>query len=270
MFNKGRRHLKNAIKTVTKSATDWGNVAHWYDKHLSDGDSYHSQVVSPNLDRLVGLKQGETMLELGCGQGFFLEKFSRHTNPDNLFGVDLGAELIALATQKNQNIHYTVASADDATLFPSRKFDVIIVVLALQNMRNLDGVVANISRMLYPKGRAYIVLNHPAFRIPKQSDWVFDEKTKTQTRVMKKYLSEEEISIDMNPGSSTNKELTTSFHRPLQVYSKAFHKNGLAISKIEEWISHKKSEAGLRSEAEDRARKEFPLFMCLELRKLVS
>ena len=137
-------------------------------------------------------------------------------------------------------------------------------------MRNLDGVVANISRMLYPKGRAYIVLNHPAFRIPKQSDWVFDEKTKTQTRVMKKYLSEEEISIDMNPGSSTNKELTTSFHRPLQVYSKAFHKNGLAISKIEEWISHKKSEAGLRSEAEDRARKEFPLFMCLELRKLVS
>ncbi len=268
MFKKGRRQLKQAIQKSHSKATDWGSVAHWYDKHLEDKDSYHSMVVAPNLDRLVALKQGETMLELGCGQGFFLEKFSARTKPENLFGIDLGGELIALAKQKNQNINYIVASADDATILPNRTFDVITIILALQNMRNMDAVITNVSRLLSPKGRAYIVLNHPAFRIPKQSDWMFDEKSKTQTRVMKKYLSEEEIAIDMNPGSLSNKEITTSFHRPLQVYSKTFHKHGLAISKIEEWISHKTSEVGVRAEAENRARKEFPLFMCLELRKL--
>jgi hypothetical protein len=37
--------------------------------------------------------------------------------------------------------------------------------------------------------------------------------------------------------------------------------------RLEEWISHKKSEKGTRQLAEDVARKEFPLFMALELRK---
>jgi ubiquinone/menaquinone biosynthesis C-methylase UbiE len=268
MFKKGKRDLQRALRDHKHNATDWGGVAHWYDKHLEDKDSYHAQVVAPNLDRIVALRQGETLLELGCGQGFFLEKFSARTNPANLFGVDLGKELIALATQKNHNINYVVASADDATLLPNRTFDVITIVLALQNMRDMNAVIANAARLLNAKGRLYIVLNHPAFRIPKQSDWAFDQKTKTQTRVMKKYLSEEEIAIDMNPGSTHNKAITTSFHRPLQVYSKAFHKHGFAITKIEEWISHKKSEAGVRAEAEDYARKEFPLFMCLELKKV--
>ncbi len=269
MFKKGKHDLKRAIQSHTHSNTDWGSVAHWYDKHLEDKDSYHVQVVAPNLLRLINLKRGETLLELGCGQGFFLEKFLACTDPKNLFGVDLGKELIAIATQKNHNINYVVASADDASLFPNRNFDVVTIVLALQNMRDMNAVIANAARFLNEKGRLYIVLNHPAFRIPKQSDWAFDQKSGLQKRVLNKYLSEEEIPIDMNPGSTRNKETTTSFHRPLQVYSKAFHKHGLAITKIEEWISHKKSEEGVRAKAEDCARKEFPLFMCLELRKLV-
>ena len=42
------------------------------------------------------------------------------------------------------------------------------------------------------------------------------------------YMTEKEISIDMNPGSSINKKITPSFHRPLQVYSKSFAKYGFA------------------------------------------
>ena len=54
-------------------------------------------------------------------------------------------------------------------------------------------------------------------------------------------MSEMEIKIDMTPGKQTNKETTLSYHRPLQVYSKAFSKAGFGIVKIEEWISHRKS-----------------------------
>ena len=63
------------------------------------------------------------------------------------------------------------------------------------------------------------------------------------------------------------KVLTKSFHRSLQDYTKAFAKAGLCISKIEEWISHKQSQSGPRQKAEDVARKEIPIFMCLELCK---
>jgi ubiquinone/menaquinone biosynthesis C-methylase UbiE len=249
-----------------ETKTDWGNVATWYDKHLKDDDTYHAQVVLPNLMRLVDLKPEESLLELGCGQGFFTEHF--YTISKKVTGVDLGAQLIQIAKEKNKQVTYIVGSAEDIGLLDKQTFDVIIVVLAIQNMKHLNLVVENISKHLKEDGRVYIVLNHPAFRIPQHSTWMFSEDKKTQMRVVDMYMSEKEIAIDMNPGSIKDKKIASSFHRPLQVYSKAFAKQGFAITKIEEWMSHKKSQKGPQAEAEDIARKEFPMFMCLEFKKM--
>jgi hypothetical protein len=57
--------------------------------------------------------------------------------------------------------------------------------------------------------------------------------------------------------------LTYSFHRPLQEYIKVLGNAGFVVTHLEEWISHKISEPGPRADAENRARKEFPLFMCI-------
>lgn len=255
------------MKNNNKSKeTGWGKVASWYDAHLQDDDTYHAQVITPNLTRLINLKKDESLLELGCGQGFILEKFLSQSK--HLTGVDIGKELIEIAKNKNKNIEYVVGSAEDPQIFLDKKFDVIIIVLAIQNMKHLPLVVENISRLLKQNGRAYLVLNHPAFRIPQHSTWMFTEDKKTQMRVVDLYMSEKEISIDMNPGQKDNKKITPSFHRPLQVYSKAFSKQGFAITKIEEWMSHKKSQPGPQAEAENKARKEFPMFMCLELKRI--
>jgi hypothetical protein len=74
----------------------------------------------------------------------------------------------------------------------------------------------------------------------------------------------------MNPGAKPgeSKLTTISFHRPLQAYVKALHAAGFAISRLEEWTSHKKSEKGPRQDSENKSRKEIPLFMCLECVKL--
>jgi hypothetical protein len=82
-------------------------------------------------------------------------------------------------------------------------------------------------------------------------------------------MSEATVKIDMHPGSN-QKTFTYSFHRPLQVFVKWLAKNNLAITRLEEWISHKESANGPRKEAEDKARKETPLFMCIEARLLVQ
>ncbi len=112
-------------------------------------------------------------------------------------------------------------------------------------------------------------MNHPAFRVPKRSDWDFDETDQTQYRRIGKYLSAFETKIDMHPGKRGNIQ-TISYHRSLQDYAKALAKEGFAISKLEEWISHKKSERGLRQKAEDIARKEIPLFLMLEAKKMLT
>lgn len=246
--------------------TGWGKVATWYDEHLKEDDTYHTQVVVPNLLRLVNLKSEESLLELGCGQGFVLEKFLPQSK--FLTGVDIGKELIEIAKKKNKNISYHIGSAEDPQILAGQTFDVITIVLAIQNMKHLNLVVENISRLLKPNGRVYLVINHPAFRIPQHSTWMFTQDKKTQMRVIDTYMSEREISIDMNPGQKENKQITPSFHRPLQIYSKSFAKNNFAITKIEEWMSHKTSQPGPQAEAENKARKEFPMFMCLELKRV--
>lgn len=248
-----------------KKDTSWGKVADWYDKHLQDENTYHAQVVLPNLLRVVDLQPNEALLELGCGQGFFLEKFSRISK--NLTGVDLGKALIEQAQKKGIEAEFIFASADDEKILKGRTFDVITIILALQNMKNLPAVMKNVKRLLKPNGRVCIVLNHPAFRIPQKTSWGMDKENKIQYRRVDSYLSEFEAKIDMTPGKKSKKEFTQSYHRPLQVYMKAFAKEGFAITKIEEWISHRKSD-GAWAKAENTSRKEIPLFMCLVLKNI--
>ncbi len=112
-----------------------------------------------------------------------------------------------------------------------------------------------------------MVLNHPTFRIPKRSSWGVDEVADIQYRRIDGYMSESKTEIDMQPSRTGKKVTTISFHRPLQVYFKALTKNGLVVTRLEEWMSHKVSEVGSKKAMEDRARKEFPLFMMLEGRK---
>ena len=127
--------------------------------------------------------------------------------------------------------------------------------LAIQNIENVEGVILEAWRVLKPGGEFHIAMNHPAFRIPKQSSWVYDDKKKVQTRRVDQYLSVSRTDIDMHPGFADAPK-TISYHRPLQFYFKAFAKGGFAVTRLEEWISHKTSDSGPRAKAENNARKE--------------
>jgi ubiquinone/menaquinone biosynthesis C-methylase UbiE len=262
---------------VSERKTSWGKVAHWYDDMLEkDQDTYQAQVVLPNLMRVLALKKGETVVELGSGQGYFAREFAKAGA--RVIGVEIGEELVKIAKQRskmeNIPVVYHVASADRARMIADCTADTVVMVLALQNMKQLNDVMQEARRITKPRGRIVIVMSHPAFRIPRQSHWGFDEESKTQFRRVDQYLSDAEIAIDMNPGFTAkvgwqSKSRTThTYHHSLQTYMKAFAKVGFAIARLEEWISHRESQKGPRQQAEDRARKEIPLFMCLELKRL--
>ena len=253
-----------------KSAkTSWGKVAKWYNNLLEEGsDTYQEKIILPNLFRLLAPKKGEEILDVACGQGYFSRAIAKEGA--KVLGIDLGGELIKFAKQQaGGNENYLVLSAEKMTGLADKRFDAAICVLALQNIKNLQAAVSEISRVLKPGGRCLLVLNHPAFRIPLGSAWAFDEATSVQYRRVEKYMSEISQEVDMTQGVSDPKKkvYTYSFHHPLQVYFKAFAKAGLVVSRLEEWTSHKLSDKGSRKAAEDQARKEIPLFMCLEVRK---
>jgi ubiquinone/menaquinone biosynthesis C-methylase UbiE len=251
-----------------KKDTSWNEVAKWYDQLLAtDDDSYQAKVITPNLLRMLDLKKGEQVFDLACGQGYFSNIFVK--SGANIVASDLSKRLIETAIKNSpKSISYYVSPAHKAPFIKDGTVDAIVVVLAIQNIENVGEVFAECKRVLKKNGRLVLVLNHPAFRVPQASDWYFNEDT--QSRIVSKYLSESKVSIDMTPGEKDPKKKvkTVSFHRPLQYYVKLLSKNGLAVTRLEEWISHKKSQNGPRQKAEDTARKEIPLFMCLEIKKI--
>jgi ubiquinone/menaquinone biosynthesis C-methylase UbiE len=251
--------------------TSWGNVSDWYDSTVEDSDSYQQKVILPNLLRIVAPEKGVKILDVGCGTGIFSRAFAE--KGAEVLGVDVALELIDIAEKKSDDpkslkpsgfgqAKYVLASADNLSKIKEKDFDVVTIVLAIQNMKNLDTVMKEVSEKLKEGGRLVLVINHPAFRIPQNSDWYYDEKDRIQYRKIARYMSDIEIPITMNPGNKKRKK-TYSFHRPLQVYVKSLVKNSLFIIKLEEWISHKESQRGPKKNMEDKARKEIPMFMCI-------
>lgn len=244
-------------------STSWGKVANWYDKLLENEEgTYQKTLILPNLLRLLEIKKGETILDLACGQGFFTREFSKAGA--KVIGVDISKELIDIAKKHSiQSIDYHVGPADNLSFIKNKTIDKITLILALQNIENVHGVLKECGRVLKDKGKLFIVLNHPSFRIPKNSSWGWGEAQKIQYRRIDSYLTESKVKIQMHPGENP-KETTWSFHRPLQFYFKMLNKYNFYVSRLEEWSSNKTSEPGPRSQAEDKARREIPMFLFIE------
>ncbi len=247
---------------MAQKRTSWGNVAEWYGELVEKEGSYQKEVVLPNLRRAVAPKAGDVILDLACGSGFFSRVFAEAGA--KVIAVDVAKDLIALAKkQPSLNITYHVAPATKLDFIPDGSVDKIVLVLAIQNIEDAQKALAECARALKPKGSLHIVMNHPAFRVPKRSSWGWDEEQKAQYRRIDGYMSESTVKIQMHPGDRPE-EVTLSFHRPLQVYFKFLRKSGLLVRSVEEWLSHKTSEPGARAVAENKIRKEIPLFFYME------
>lgn len=246
--------------------TSWESSSSWYDDIVGEkGHYYHEHVILPKLLPLMALdkKKDAAVLDLGCGQGIL----ERHLPKQIEYaGIDLSSSLIKAAKSRNQNPKHTFYVGDITKPLPiaDKKFSHIVVVLALQNIEKPDLLLKNVSKHLAKDGQLFLVLNHPCFRIPRQTHWQVDEKKKLQYRRIDSYLSPMKIPIQMHPGKKEGE--TWSFHHSLSDYSHLLYQENFAISLLEEWISDKKSTGG-KARMENRARQEFPLFLSLVCRK---
>ena len=250
-------------------------MAKWYNSHLKGRskkgkETYHETVIIPGLMNLLlkYVKRGSKIIDLACGQGEVTKVIASGGFVVN--GIDLAPELIKIAKEnsKGSGIEFfidDVSALKEETVKRVGLADAVTITLAIQNIQDLDGLFTSLNRVLKPQGRLFIIMNHPYFRIPKQTSWGF-EGSVSQYRRVDAYMSEKKISIEMTPGDLVNKgksKQTWSFHRPLQNYIKTMKKYGFALLDMEEWISPKVSEEGIRARAENTARKEIPLFMAL-------
>jgi ubiquinone/menaquinone biosynthesis C-methylase UbiE len=250
----------------SQGGTSWEKSADWYDRILGErGSELYQAVVIPQSLDLLRPQRGERILDLGCGQGVFSRAMA--DLGAQVTGVDAAPTLIEKARTYRSRTSIRYYDRDAAQLEGLGEFDAASAILCLQNMEHLETVIASSAAVLKPGGRMLWVLNHPSFRIPRQTSWGNEEERKIQYRRVDAYSSTLGIPIMMHPGKADS-ESTISFHRSLETLTQSGFKAGLCLSGLGEWYSHKESQPGPRARAENRARKEFPLFLALLWKKV--
>jgi len=207
----------------------------------------------------------DSVLDLGCGQGVF----GRYVKPDKMYqGFDLSASFIEFARKHDESKDHKYDVADITGELPLEKkdFKLATCILALQNVEQPAKALEQAGKHLKSAGKLVLVINHPCFRIPRQSGWGIDEKQNTQYRRVTKYLSEMKIPVVAHPSKGEKSGVTWSTHFSLSALSQYLAAAGFVIETIEEWKSDKKSEGGAASR-ENRSRAEIPLFMAIRARK---
>lgn len=265
-FKKFPPRARNARDPREK--TSWNPIAKGYSEYLEGGDTVQKQIVFPGVKKMLGAKKGEKILDIACGEGSFAEIIAK--DGVQVTGFDIASDLVRRASAKKiRGAQFQTANAKEfARYFRDVQFDGAVCILALQNIDDLEAVIRDAARVLKKDGRWVFVLNHPSFRIPRQTSWEFDEKRKLMQRKIDAYLSPNEIPIVANPSRGQRSAVTYSYHKPLQDYVQLLAKYGFAIDGMEEWASRKESVSGPRAKAENRSRAEIPLFMAIRARKL--
>jgi len=249
-----------------RGSTSWQQVSKWYNKEVGNsGHYYHQHLIFPGIKRLVEFDQNSRVLDLACGQGVLARTIDQNVP---YLGIDLATSLIEDAKRQDQNnLHqFQVGDVSKKLNLKNQTFTHAFIILALQNIETQENVIRNAYEALNPGGKLLIVLNHPCFRIPRQSSWEIDEAKKYQYRRIDKYLSIMKIPITAHPGAKNHSPVTWSFHFPISQFSNWVFEAGFKILKIEEWGSDKVSQ-GKAAKMENRTRQEFPLFMTILMEK---
>ena len=247
-------------KKIENKATSWEPVEKWYQSIVEDeGHYYHRRIILPGVIRLAGSM--DSVLDLACGTGVVAQHLPQEVE---YVGVDISPSFIKSAHQRktSPNHAFSVGDVTKPLNLKKKDFSHATLILAAQNMQYPFFAFQNAAKHLKKNGLFIVILNHPCFRIPRQSSWGIDSTKKVQYRRVDRYNSPMEIPIQAHPGKGEHSPSTWSFHYPLSQFTQWLYDAGFAIEIMEEWCSDKQS-TGKNARMENNSRKEIPLFLAI-------
>ena len=124
-----------------------GRLAGWY---MSLPDRQHNE-----LTTTIPVEQATSLVEIGFGPGATMRTLHRRNPGLRLAGVDPSDLMLAAATRRNPTADLRLGAAG-AMPFVDGSADVILSVNNLPMWPDLDGALAEIRRVLHPKGLLFI------------------------------------------------------------------------------------------------------------------
>jgi len=159
-----RLAARRGLHTPCPSALGWlvnNPIRRWYTRHLLDA---------------VGIKAGETVLELGCGPGTFTVEAAQRLGPTGkLIAVDIQPRMIAQAERRVReagltNVEFHVAGAYELPI-DDESIDRAFLITVLPEIPDQPRALRELHRVLKPTGLLSISeeLLDPDYPLPQET-----------------------------------------------------------------------------------------------------
>jgi SAM-dependent methyltransferase len=210
------------------TADPWEASAAWWQAEFTDGadPEYEEQILPLAAECLSGARE---VLDVGCGEGQVSRLASRLSGVERVVGVDPTWAQLRVAAARGGGPAYTRGEAARLP-FRDSAFDAVVACLVFEHIVALDDGIAEVARVLRPRGRFALFLNHPLLQTP-NSGWIDDQVLDPPEQYWRvgDYLIEDESLEEVE------KDVFIPFlHRPLSRYVNGLAANGLSIERMEE------------------------------------
>lgn len=133
-------------------ADEWQALGDWWLGEIADDPIFASDVV-PLLEAALP-ESGGWWLDLGCGDGRVMR---------SLRAVTLGCDLSQQLLRRVPEGRAVRCRLPDLRWLRSDVLDGAYAVLVVEHIADLDGLLAEVIRVVRPGGHLVVVANHPAF-----------------------------------------------------------------------------------------------------------
>lgn len=194
----------------------------WHKAQVQREDVLRTRIMNPILLRGIGCLTGCTVLDAGCGDGFFLGRILDQ-NPRQVYAFDVSRYLAKHAFTRFPSVNICEADLTKGLPYAGCSFDVIVCYNVLMDLPDVQLAASELARVIRPNGLVHIVIVHPLYNL-----FVNDRKAEKESAIdrISKYTEKEAIYVTTIPGFDN----FTVYRRPISHYVNAFSEAGLLIA----------------------------------------
>lgn len=145
----------------------WNRNATFWDEYMGEeGNDFQRLLVWEQTERLLAVRAGERVLDMGCGNGNFARRLA--ARGARMVGVDFAEAMIELAKSypeaEGSDITYAVVDATDSNQLASlgeEPFDAAVANMALMDISDIGPLLRFLAKALRPGGRFLFSVSHP-------------------------------------------------------------------------------------------------------------
>lgn len=230
------RELNEDSKTIWEQ-----NAKHWDEYMGNDSNRFHQELIRPYTVKLLKVKDKQTILDIGCGNGNFSRRLAELGA--HVVAFDYSEQMVECAKNRSEKylnqIDYRVVDAtnyDELFSLGNKKYDSVVANMALMDIDDISPLVNSLHKLLKTNGTFVFSITHPCFQTPglrkiNETEDINGEIIIKNSIQISKYLRPDPYKAIGIKGQANPHFM---FHRPLSYYMNLFFEASFILDGLEE------------------------------------